>query len=166
MLADKLGADFKLEPPCSVYEHERIVDCANAKDNCFTWYLAVMDTNKYATKIPLSLVEGHSPLIIGLDVGRYSITEIMKLNKKINLKLPEDNNERSFNTYIAPDEEANEILRTELLPHEKPTASSMISNIAKRPALNLAKTIHRYTRATPEVMKSLFKNDGIINKNS
>lgn len=88
----------------------------------------------------------------------------MKLNNTIKIGRPEDNNEQTFITYIWPNEEGNERLRMELVPHEKSTVSSMMSNITKRPALNLAKMIHKYTHATPEDMKSLFKDAGVIDR--
>lgn len=108
------------------------------------------------------LVNGKSPLIIGLEVKRYSVTSNIGVNKTLVFKRPTDKNCKKINIYIAQDETGNDRFKLELIFHRKATISSMLRNMNKNKQLNLIKKINRFMHALSEEMKLLLKYAGIF----
>lgn len=61
-----------LSSPRSVYRHGWGAQSANAKTVAATWYLEILDARVWPTTIPFDIVEGSTPLLIGLDVTRHA----------------------------------------------------------------------------------------------
>lgn len=161
-LADQLGIEFKVRNP----ERESCIgwgqNCADAKTVICIWNLTVLDNNGKSTELSFELVEGESPLIVGLDTKEHADTLNRSHPRKIIFQRPCDRSPREMYTYIAEDETKCRRLRLEIIPHTRATARSLMGNVIKRPELNMAKKIHRFTHAHSDEMKMLFKDAGML----
>lgn len=157
-----LGITVELSPPREVYERGWGKECANPKIVRHTWYLTVLDANKQPTTIPFDIVDGDDDVMIGLDVKEFSDTINRGMPRRITFKRPHDTSERTFYTYIDMDSDNCKRLRLELVPHARSSVASMMSNVVKRPDLNLVKKVHRYTHMTAEEMREFFREAGIL----
>lgn len=103
----------------------------------------------------LDLIDGDSPLIVGLNVRQFSNADNNTDSKTITFSRSIDGRGRTFNTFISLDSSKNPCLRIELVPHTSSTALSLLSSIVKRKELSFAKKIHRFTHTNPTEMKCL-----------
>lgn len=160
-LCDMLGIPLLLDPPRDLYMHGWGQDCLDPKLIECSWTLTLHDIDGQPTSFTFDLVEGDSPLLLGLDIKQHSNTMNITTPRYIKFKRPEDKSPRRFVSYIKPDPVDGTLrLRMELVPHSNSTVRSLMANIKKRPDLSLAKKVHRYTHATIEEMKGIFKNAG------
>lgn len=67
-LRESLGIRFSLSLPRAMYHHGWGKDCEGAKMIRYRWYLIVPENNKRPSTISFDLVDGESPLAVGLDV--------------------------------------------------------------------------------------------------
>lgn len=155
-----LGIDFELSPPRAVYEHGWGVGCDRAKRIRYTWYLTLFDTQGLPTTIPFDLVEGHSPLVIGLDVEKYGT--INNVQNYTEFKRPNDNAKRKLLTYVDTDDNGDERIWLDIAPHRKSSVTSLMANVKKRPELNLVKKVHRFTHGNRHELSTLFEDAGMM----
>lgn len=97
-LCQILGIQLNLSPPRAIYQHGWGTECAQAQHIRHTWYLTLFDINGLPTTIAFDLVNGSSPLIIGLDVKRFGNTINIGREKVLQFKRPQDNRIRTFVT--------------------------------------------------------------------
>lgn len=126
-----------------------------------SWYLTVNDTNKNATTFIFDVIDGESPLIVGLDVKRYSKTDNISIPTIISFQSLTDTNVKEVFTYISNDDDQNPRLRIEIAPHRGSSMKMLLSGILKQTEMNLAKNPHRFLHASPEDTISLLKDAGV-----
>lgn len=112
-----MGLALSVEQSRERYFHGWVLNCGDAKQVVCTRNLIVMLTQKKPTVISFDLVEGDSPLIIGIDAKRYA--EPFKTTKppKLVIRMPSDTLQRVLYTYIAEDAHGNYKVRVEIIPH-------------------------------------------------
>lgn len=122
-----------------------------------------MDVNGKSTTIPFNVVEGRSPLSLGLDVDNYANSHNRGSQKSITILRPDiDTRPRDLSTYIGPDQTSSERKRMEILPHKNLTVTTLMSNVDSRYEMNLAKPINMYTHAIDSKRINLFRDAGIL----
>lgn len=160
-ICDALGIALALEPAREIYFHGWGATCSDAKPIRCSWTLTVLDAEGKPLSLTFDLVSGDSPLIVGLDVTQYTNTMNLSRPRYVTFHRPEDKSPRRMLTYVDDfDDQAR--LRLEIIPHKKSTITSLMANIMSRPELCVAKKIHRYTHATSDEMKDLYKGAGIL----
>lgn len=160
MLADALAIPLKLATPRKRYKHGWGTNCADAREVIVTWYLTINDRNGNATTLPFDLVEGRSPLILGLDVKQYSNTLNRQDPPVIEFQRPSDTAVRQFEIYQAKDEDGNPRLRVSMVPHQHSSVRSLLANGSARQDLNLVRRLHRYTHWNSHEMKQFLQDAG------
>ena len=161
-LCDILGTPLVLESPRDRYYHGWGEECLNPKLIVASWTLHVQDVEGKPTAFTFELVEGTSPLILGMDVRKYSNTFNLSDQKYIEMRRPTDSAPRTLFTYIVPNDDR---LRLEVAPHPLATVSTLLGNVhttAKRTPLVFCKRIHRYTDAHPDELRNICKDAGIM----
>ena len=129
-----------------------------------------MDRNNKPTSFLFDLVEGSSPLIIGLDVLKYSNILNLLPDPCVIIRRQIDSFPRVFDTYIAPDpicDSQDMRLRIAITIQPNASVSSLMSNLqlrSRRSPLLFSKQIHRFTHASADDVKSLCKHAGIMTK--
>lgn len=68
-----------------------------------------------------------------------------------------------FHTFVTRDEENNERLSLDLVPHSQSPVTSLISNIKILKELTVVKKVHQITHADADEMASLFEDAGMMN---
>lgn len=112
--------------------------------------------------IPFDLVKGSSPLIIGMDINKFSNTSNMGNEKTIEFKRPQDTQKRKLITYIGQDRQGDERLWVEIAPHVQSTVVTIMANIKKRPELNIVKKVHRFMHGNSSELSRLFEEAGML----
>lgn len=110
---------------------------------------------KKNTEIVFDVTNDDSPVVVGLDVKQYTITDNMSAPPRIMMKRPSDNATRSLETYLSKENPLRARLRLLIVPTLPPTlTSSAMLGKARKPnnlrPLTLAKRIHSMTHAHPE----------------
>lgn len=85
---------LKLRIPRKKYKKQWGAEYLNEKSITWTWDLMVEDVYEKPTVLKFELVEGKSPLIIGLDVKRYEETLNRVESTRIVFRRPSDTSER------------------------------------------------------------------------
>lgn len=154
-LCEYIGIPFTVRAPRGKYYHGWGTNCANPKPMIYTWDLYVIDANGRNTTLTFDLVDGESPLLIGLDVKRHSDTINIDGHSRIVIKRPHDEKPRVFLTYIMKDEGGDERMRMDIIPHAQSTNNTLMASTVKRCDINLAKKLHRFTHKSKEEMKRI-----------
>lgn len=102
-LCDAFGIPLVLSEPRLVYRNGWRDKCSDAKTVVSTWLLRKMDRNSTPTVIPLDMVEGDSPLILNLDIKRFSDIINLESTWVIKIKRPSDKKQREIITHIGKD---------------------------------------------------------------
>lgn len=163
-ICDMLGIRFEVQEPRSHYMHGWGIECSDAKPIKCTWGLTVMDTRNLPVTFTFDLVEGDSPLIVGLDFKQYADTYNRDEPRMVKFKRPHDVHVYTMYTYIAKDLTGNMRLRLEIVPHEMSSISTLMTTTDKRRELNMAKRIHRFGHASAGDMIAMMKNTGYNRK--
>lgn len=69
-------------------------------------------------------------------------------------------------TYMANDLSDNVRLWLEIVPRPTSTYKTLVSSIKKRPALNIAKKLHRFTHMNSNEMKKILGDAGMLTDKS
>lgn len=80
-------------------------------------------------------------LAVRLKVKRFASTDNMKKNNRIIFKRPVNTEVRRFWTYVSVDNTSDMQFRLDLVPQKDSILSSLLTNVTKRPELDLAKNI-------------------------
>lgn len=110
-LCDALGIQMDISPPSAFYRHECGSDCEDAKNIMDTWYLTVNDAQGRPKMLPVDLMEGIWPLLIGLNEKRDLNSPNRMDPTALIFKRPMDREERMLHTYICKDYIGNPRLR-------------------------------------------------------
>ena len=124
------------------------------------WTLPVLDLNGLATSFTLGIVQGNSPLLVGLEVRKYSNTFNLQQDKCIIIQIPTNEKTRRFSSYVERDPmaPANGRRRIVLIPSPNTSVRPLMSSLTQRrksSALVFAKQVHRLTHAPPEDVTTL-----------
>lgn len=138
-LCQALGIEFQLSPPRTVYHHGWGSQCEKAKRIRNTWYLTIFDVNGLPTTMPFDLIQGSSPLIVGMDIVKYANAKNIESKAFIEFKRPTGNQARKLFTYIQPDGNNDDRLWLEIIPQKGSSVTSLMANIRKKPELNVVK---------------------------
>lgn len=158
-LCDMLGKRFDVQKPRSVYMHGWGVGFADAKPIRCTWELTLMDRHNRPVTFTFDLVDGESPLIVGLDFKRYANTYNRDMPRMIQFKRPSDVHVYTMYTYISDDQTGSPRLRLDIVPHPKSTLRTLMTT-AERKELHMAKRIHRFGHASAMDMMKLMQPTG------
>ncbi|CDF33830.1 unnamed protein product [Chondrus crispus] len=129
-ICDVLGITLNVEPPRSEYMHGWGIDCLDAKQVVCSWNVTIADTEGKPTSLTFDIVEGDSPLVIGLDIGRHTDSHNLTDKPFIKILRPHDNAPRRFNTYIAADDKRNPDcirMRVELAPRPQTAIGTLLT---------------------------------------
>lgn len=85
-----------------------------------------MDANEKPTSLQFNMVERTSPLLIELDIKRYSDTVNTKEPSVLVIKLPTDVEFWMFYRYISEEGSGEDRLRVELAPHKRYTVNAFL----------------------------------------
>lgn len=158
-MSDALEITFCVGELRERYMHGWGDKCADEKLVCCSWNLTLIYKNVPLT-IVFYLVNGSSPLIIGMDVRQYSDTFNKKKPSTITIRRPTDTCTYKMNTYIDKYNSGNPRLRMEVVPHKNFTFTSLMEISHARQEVNLAKKVHRFGHATAEEMSEIIKGTG------
>lgn len=137
-LCDILGVPLVLDQPRDLYMHGWGQECLNAQMiNCY-WTLTLHCIHGLPTSFAFDLVQGSSPLLLGLDIKEFSNTCNLSNPRYIKFKRPTDTKPRRLFTYITTDTRDHS-LRIEIVSHRKYTIRSLMENVRHRPELPIAK---------------------------
>lgn len=100
-LCEALGIELKVEHPRKSYHHGWGQGCADYKPIMRTWTILTMDVNDRPTSLCFDLVDGVSPLLVGLDIKRYADTVNTEEPTVLLIKRPTDGEYRVFYKNIA-----------------------------------------------------------------
>jgi len=101
----------------------------------------VHDVRGNPTTFVFDMVDGKSPLIVGLDVKKHSNTMNIERLSTVIFKKPSDTLNRDFLTYIANENGGNEWLRIEFVAQEQSAVASDMAKILKRTDVYIVKKI-------------------------
>ena len=107
-LADALGVPLYLEPIHRPYWHGWGDQCNDQKRVLYNWRVTVNDIHGNPTAFVFDLVDGESPLIVGLNLKKHADTLNRARPPRICFQRPCDTSERTFYTYIAKEKEGSE----------------------------------------------------------
>lgn len=85
-----MDVELQLELAQSNYMHGYAVDCADAKPVKVFWNFTTHDMNGRPATLSFDIVEGRSPIIIGLDLKRYSDTRNMPKESNLTFQRPSE----------------------------------------------------------------------------
>lgn len=159
-ICDLLGKPFEVHPPDEVYMHGWGSECAGARQVKCKWELTVMDNADWPVTLKFDLVEGRSPLIVGMDVKKFADTCNRATPSTLTFKRPNDVRVYQLYTYISNDATNNPRLRLEVVPHEKSCITTLMSATHKRREMSMAKRVHRFSHASVNDMVRLMAPTG------
>lgn len=157
-LADALGIESNLQPVSNTYLVGWGEAGANPKPVLYTWSFIINDIDATPTAFQFDLVDGQSPLIIGLDQKKYANTLNNLQPPCITFNRPQDQKAKTFYTYLKHDNGGYERLYLELVSHCKTTTHSLLARTGRNIELNGIKKIHRFTHASAKEMFNLLKD--------
>ena len=168
-VCDILGIEFKLHPPREHYEHGWGEQCHDPRPILASWTLTVMDRYSNPFALTFDLVQGESPLIIGLDVTEYADILNRELPSCITIQRPTDIQTLSMYAYVKSEHTNDKArrLRMEIIPHGRSSLSTLMANIStlgSRKPLAFSKKLHRFTHAPATEIKEICSKAGILNK--
>lgn len=162
-LCDAIGIPLTLDPPRDVYQRGWGPTASNAVLITSSWTLTIQDMHDKAVSLTFDLSEDDSPLVIGLDAKRHSITDNLSTPARLILNRPKDKGPRSLPCYFDNSDRLRQRLRALVVP-SVPIISALAATAAW-PNLRistLAKRLHRLTHAPPGEIVALCKKGGIL----
>lgn len=116
-----------------------------------------MDNDGYPVTFEFDLVEGKSPLIIGLDAAQYANTCNRTDPRTFSIKRPQDRRLYTLHTYTAPDEHDSNRLRLQVVPQSDSQIRTMVASNGPHRELTMAKRIHRFGHANAREMERIMR---------
>lgn len=159
-LAVALGIEFNVDAPRRVYSRGWGFDCLNSHPIMCSWTITIQDLNDRPTEITFDLFKDSSPLVIGLDLKRYTSTD--NFRHELIIKRPKDKQARILRTYITGDSSVDYRVRAELVKMPRSYALTQ-SHIGDRPA-TIVKRLHRLTHAPEKEMMGILRGAGILSE--
>lgn len=160
-LANMLGITFHVTAIDRPYMHGCGDTCENAKPLEYIWTLTVNDVRCNSTTFIFDLVQGESPLIIGLNHTKNSDTINRSSLTRLCFQRPSDTAESVFYTHISQDRSGFERLRLKIVQRQQLSSALILGIIKKRPAINIVKKVHRLKHGTANEMRKIFSDAGL-----
>lgn len=132
--------------------------CADPKPIKGYWQLTIMDMNNYPFTLEFDIVNGRSPLIIGLDSAQYADTCNLSRPNTFSIRRPQDRQIYNLHTYTAHDDTGNNRLRLQIVPHENSNIASLTASTDRHRILITAKKIHRFGHGNATEMERIMKS--------
>lgn len=173
-LCDPLRQNFEVHPPLLKYiRHIRSTsstfevkpwmgeDGISSKPVVYSRRMCATDTYGKETKIPFDLIDGSSPLLLGLDVMQHAVS---KNNiGRVTFQRPQNFGQKTFRTCIAHGEDRNKRIKLDFIPHVRSTVSSILGDRSKKNESTMARTLHRVTHVPKKEMETILKVVAIEN---
>lgn len=157
-LCDILGICLQLDPPEFYYSRGWGCQGLGASPVICCWTIAVQDINGRVTYITFDLFDDDSPLIIGLDLIRYGISDFVSVQLTLTFKRPTDDHMRCLPIYITSPNSVQARAHVELLFNTSCTLMATGSNFSR--PLALAKRLHRFIHAPAHELTRLIRRAG------
>lgn len=147
-----LGRKLNLDEPRAVYQRGWGPNAADMAEVIASWSLTMQDLNDRTTTITFDVMDDNSPITMGMDIKRFSITDNTSEPKKLIIHRPSDKEKRVLQTYIAQSDPLQARLRLMVIP--KMELNSAMLGEVRRPdnirPLTMAKRLHALTHAAPD----------------
>lgn len=163
-----LEIDLEILPVRTEYMHGWGTDGLGAEPILASWELTTIDAEGKSCSIEFDVLTGSSPIIIGLDIGKFSIQNNIAPAPFLYFQRPSDSTPRMFNTYITayPSSPLCERIRVSIFPKPQTcmnalVSSSLLHRTSRAPKVT-AKRLHRLTHAPAEQIKSIFEQAGAL----
>lgn len=151
-----------------IYVHGWGNECLDAIPVIGTWELNTFDIKDLPCSFEFDIIRGSSPIIIGLDVGKYAIQNNLAHPPYLNVRRRSDATRRAFDTYVSADAGSplSDRIQGAILPRLQASVTALISSslartIERSPNLVL-KRIHRLTHTTAAQIKSVCDHAGVL----
>lgn len=154
-LCDQICIALHVENPRAQYLHGWGEQCKDTKPIRCSYSLKITDASNWPATLTFDLVNGISPLIVGMDVRHYPDTCNRKWHHTISFKRPYDTRDYTLYTYIGDDDTGNRRLRLEITPHADTAVSTIMGNAHSRRERNIAERIDRFGHAAAAEMREL-----------
>lgn len=134
-----------------------------------SWELTVFDVENNPCSIVFDLLPDDSSIIIGLDVGKFSIQNCIAKPPFLSFHRPTDASALTFELYIAANDSDSQSprLRIQIITPVEKYVKALTSitplNSSKRNPNVFAKRIHRLTHASADQVKIVYNQAGILN---
>lgn len=152
-----MGITLTVDAPRNTYMHGWGTKCSDAKPIRGFWKITIMDVERYPVTFEFDLVEGWSPLIIGLDAAQYANTCNRTDPTTFSIKRPQDRRVYTLHTYTARDQQNSNRLRLQVVPRSNTQIRAMVTTTGSNRELNMAKRIHRFGHASAKDMEDLMR---------
>lgn len=152
-----LSIPLNVSAPRNSYIHGWGTECSNGRMIKGSWKLTVMDNYNYPITLEFDIVDGHSPIILGLDTVQYADTYNRSRPRTLTIRRPQDKRAYTLHTYTADDETGNQRLRLQIVPHASSPIRTLISTTDRHGILTMAKRIHRFGHANEGEMRKIME---------
>lgn len=159
-LCAAMDIQFQPERPRSRYHRGWGNECIKPKPVLCSWSVSFKDIHNQPIELTFDLFDDESPLTIGLDIRRYSVTDMTSKPATMTIKRPEDSKPRTVEVYVTSSR-YNSRAHMRITYMMKSLLSANSQHI--RPT-TLAKRLHRLTHAPPEELIQLCRRPGHISK--
>lgn len=160
LLSDAMVRAFEVSAPNKRYLDGWGEQCGHAKYAICSWHITVFDTTQNHVMLGFHLVNGHSPLIVGMDLWRYSDSHNITSPTMMTFQRPSDARQFALPTYIDEDAGGDQTLRLGIVPHRNSSLTFMLPKTGTRHELNLVRKVHRSAHANvAEMKKLLYRTD-------
>lgn len=160
-LCDILGRELVLDAPRARYMRGWGPNGTAASEITASWSLFLQDMEDQPTEIIFDVTRDASPIVIGMDFKKYSVTDNLSSPPTVMVLRPGDVKPRRLETYMTDGSPYKLRLRLLVVPVIRTTG---LLGEARRPLsmrpLTLAKRIHNATHAHPEQMKRICHEAG------
>lgn len=117
-----------------------------------------MDSNKHPVTLSFDLVDGNSPLIVGMDIRRYLNTFNGNQPTTITFKITYYKFEHKLYKYISDDCGGNTRLRLYIETHKEATVKSLLASASGRREFTLSKRVNMFVNASPSYMEEILSS--------
>lgn len=156
-----LDREVKLEKPRATYRRGWGPKSADSSDIVASWAMYVQDMNGRPAAITFDVANDESPLIIGMDLKWYSMTDNIATPPRIIMRRPTDNRTRILETYMTIGDPLRARLRLLVVPM---ISTSALTGESRRPMrmrpMTIAKRIHCMTHAHPLQISKICEEAG------
>lgn len=149
-LCDVLNREVELDEPKALYQRGWGPAASDAASVIAAWRLHMQDVNRKPVVIVFDVTNDNSPIVIGMDIKRFTTTNNLSKPTFMYMRRPGDRGSRCLQTYLSGDGP----LTTRLRLLVAPTGLSLaLMGGARKPEpirpMTLAKRIHSMTHAHP-----------------
>lgn len=159
LLCNVLALKFNPEQPRNHYSRGWGCDAVQARPILYTWTLSIQDLHNRTIHLSFDLCDDYSPLIIGLDVQRYSKRSFLSRNQTITIQRPENKFPKCLPIYLHSEDPLRLRAHVVIIGLKPYSCTLLVSNRA--PSLRtstLAKRLHRYTHAGTKDMVEMLRH--------